>query len=595
MGRPKDRNDGKSSKAVTKQACPACRKAGNDRSGNNLVVYDDGHKYCFACAHYEHGDGHVSSERIDLGTNDKGLLKGLYVALDARGISSETCERYGYQLGRMGNTVLEIANYTRDNEIVGQKVRGPNKHFSCRGQMSDAPLWGQHLWKNGGKRIVVTEGEIDCMSAYQALGGTWPVVSVPSGASGAADSFRRSLEFLNSYETVVICFDSDEPGKKAALECALLLRPGIAAIATLPLKDPNEMLLADRAKELTRCLWEAQTYRPEGVVHVRDVSMAGDSIGRVFDYPWDNMNRSLYGRRSGELVVHTSGSGMGKSTVMREMIWYDLQQGYPVGVMMLEEGTRDTVHDLISLKLNKPVRKIFASRKINAQRASQGKEPLDFGIVDDLSDEEFNDAHSDLLGMGLYLLDHFGSTDVDLLISKMNYMTTGMGCQNLYLDHLSIIISGQDGGNERKEIDLMMTQLRTFVEGTDCHVDAVCHLTKPKTTPFEEGGQISLRDLRGSGTLYQLADSVIGYERNQQHPDPALSNTIAVRSLKDRFSGKTGIIEALQYDITKGRLRDVKFEVDAEGNVSYPNSSGVLVSHDTLYGKSEDDPTDPLL
>lgn len=531
-------------------------------------------------------------------TNEKGLLNGIPVALDKRQIDIDTCTKYGYKLGKLGNTVVEIADYVADNKVVGQKIRAPNKQFHCRGQMSTAHLWGQHLWRDGGKRIIVTEGEIDCMTVFQVLGKTWPVVSVPSGAAGAADAFRRNIEFLNSYETVVICFDNDAAGQKAALECAYILKPGTAAIATLPLKDPNEMLLENRAAEIKTCLWEAQVYRPEGIVHVKDVSLEGDAIGRVFDYPWDSMNKQLYGRRSGELIVHTSGSGMGKSTVLREMIWFDLQQGIPVGVMMLEESVKDTVMDLISLKLNKPVKKIFAARKINAQRTSQGKQPLDFEVVDDLTDEEFAGARDDLFGMGLYLLDHFGSTDVDLLISKMNYMTTSMGCQNLYLDHLSIIISGQDSGNERKDIDLMMTNLRTFVERTDCHVDAVCHLTKPKNTPFEEGGQISLRDLRGSGSLYQLADGCIGYERNQQHSDPTIRNTIAVRMLKDRFGGKTGIVDALQYDTSKGRLHDVPFSISDDGDVIFSDSNGNSTSYSEVFKQpatSDDVGADPLL
>lgn len=560
-------------------------------------MYDDGHGYCFACQHYQHPDGSTPTKKIDLSTNDKGLLNGIAVELPKRNIHLDVCERYGYHLGKLNGNVVEIANYVTDGKVSGQKIRGMPKNFTCRGSMSDAPLWGQHLWKMGSKQVVVTEGEIDCMSVYQVLGKTWPVVSVPNGAAGAPEAFKRSLEFLNSQESVVICFDNDDPGKAAAIKCAALLTPGIAKICSLPLKDANEMLVEGRTEELKSCIWNAQTYRPEGIVHVKDVVSSGDGIGNICDYPWLKMNKELYGRRSGELVVHTSGSGMGKSTVLREMIWYDLQQGIPTGVMMLEEGVNDTVLDLVSLMLNKPVKKIFAARKLNAQRTKQGKEALDFGIVDDLSDDEYQGARAKLNGMGLYLLDHFGSTDADLLIGKMDYMATSMGCRNIYLDHLSIVISGQESGNERKDIDVMMTHLRTFVERSDCHVDAVCHLTKPKNTPFEEGGQISLRDLRGSGSLYQLADSCIGYERNQQHTDPVIRNTIAVRSLKDRFGGKTGIVDALQFKSETGRLAAVEYQIDENGSITFNTPMGP-VSYSEAYGNTEhgDGSTpDPLL
>lgn len=87
-------------------------------------------------------------------TNEKGLLNGIPVSLDKRQIDIDTCTKYGYKLGKLGNTIVEIADYVADNKVVGQKIRAPNKQFHCRGQMSTAHLWGQHLWRDGGKRIM---------------------------------------------------------------------------------------------------------------------------------------------------------------------------------------------------------------------------------------------------------------------------------------------------------------------------------------------------------------------------------------------------------------------------------------------------------
>ena len=41
---------------IKHERCPRCNKMGNDRSGNNLAVYSDGHKHCFACGYYVRGD-----------------------------------------------------------------------------------------------------------------------------------------------------------------------------------------------------------------------------------------------------------------------------------------------------------------------------------------------------------------------------------------------------------------------------------------------------------------------------------------------------------------------------------------------------------
>ena len=53
-----------------------------------------------------------------------------------------------------------------------------------RGDTANPTLWGQHLWKSAkGKRLVITEGEIDCMTVGQLLETKWPVVSLPNGAA----------------------------------------------------------------------------------------------------------------------------------------------------------------------------------------------------------------------------------------------------------------------------------------------------------------------------------------------------------------------------------------------------------------------------
>jgi twinkle protein len=251
------------------------------------------------------------------------------------------------------------------------------------------------------------------------------------------------------------------------------------------------------------------------------------------------------------------------------MLYHDIWAGNRPGLMFLEESARQTVQSLIALELNKPVRKIMAARAVNAARKQQKLKALEFNVKDDLTDKEYQAAHKKLCDTGLSLYDHFGSLDADDLIQKMNYMVTALGCKVIYLDHISIVISGLDSGNERKDIDVMMTKLRSFVERTGCRVEAVCHLTKPDGQPFEEGGQISLKDLRGSGSLYQLADGCLGYERNQQALDPEEANTIVVRSLKDRFAGVTGIVNALRYSPTTGRLTEVEWGRDEEGNIVF--------------------------
>src|SRR5690606_11718779 len=113
---------------------------------------------------------------------------------------------------------------------------------------------GQHLWRKGGKRIVITEGEIDDLAAHQMLG-TWPVVSIPNGAQSAAKAVKENIEFLETYEKVIFCFDNDQAGQDAVQECLSILTPGRAAHMQLPRKDAGEMLEEGLVKEFVEAFW----------------------------------------------------------------------------------------------------------------------------------------------------------------------------------------------------------------------------------------------------------------------------------------------------------------------------------------------------
>ena len=148
-------------------------------------------------------------------------------ALTKRGISQATCEFFSYGIGEFKGKPVQVADYKdKDGNVVAQKVRFADKAFTFLGEPKIAPLYGQHLWREGGKRLVITEGEIDALSYAEASNRKWPVVSVQNGAQGAARSIKAALEWVSAYDEVVIWFDMDEPGRKAATEVASLLPPG---------------------------------------------------------------------------------------------------------------------------------------------------------------------------------------------------------------------------------------------------------------------------------------------------------------------------------------------------------------------------------
>lgn len=526
---------------VQHEPCPACRAKGYDASGNNLARYSDGHGYCNACGYYQapSGEEHQVPELKEKPSFEPVDFE--IIPLKARGIDGETCKKFNYGIGRFGKKRewCHVADYhDAKGTLVAQHIRMEGKEFRWLGDMKKAVLFGQRLWRSGGRKVVITEGEIDCLTISMLQDNKWPVVSLPNGADHAVKAVRNSLEWLESFDEVVFAFDMDEPGQTAAQNCALLLTPGKARIAMLPEKDANACLSEGKSKQLLSALWDARPYRPDGIVSGKDL---WDKVRQTppmgFEIPYPLLNERLHGLRRGELYLFTAGSGIGKSTIVNEIAYHlKMTHGLPLGVMALEESTSRNLRRYLGIHLNKPLHLPEVHKA--------------------LSEEELRAAFEAVTGDDRwYAYDHFGSSNIDTLLSKLRYMVVGLGCKVIVLDHISIVVSALDevgGESERKTIDKLMTKLRSLIEETGVMVLAVVHLKRPdKGKSFNEGRQVSLTDLRGSGSLEQVSDVVIALERDQQGNLPDVSR---IRVLKNRPIGEVGPAGSVAYNSETGRL-----------------------------------------
>jgi len=531
--------DTESSTCITHEPCPECG------SSDNLGRYSDGHGYCFGCGYYEKAEDMVESIFPTAGEEviQDDFIVGEVKPLAKRFINEETTQKFDYRVAKHNGKPCQVANYYKDRKLVAQKLRYPDKSFQWLGSAKQCGLYGEWLWRDGGKMIVVVEGELDALSLSQVQGNKWPVVSVKNGAQGAKKDIQKSLEFLERFETVVLMFDMDEVGQTAAKACASVLSCGKAKIATLPLKDANEMLIQGKSKELINAMWGAKTFRPDGIVSGDDLwtSVSTREVVESVDYPYQGLTEKTHGLRKSELTTITAGSGIGKSNLVRE-IGYDLiNKGESVGFIMLEETVKRTALGLMGLHLDKP---------------------LHLGEMD-VDNKELRDAYDHVIGNGnTYFYDSFGSTAIDNLLSRIRFLAQGCECSYIVLDHLSIVVSGLGDGDERRLIDNAMTALRTLVQETGVGLVLVSHLRRPSGDKgHEEGAQTSLSQLRGSHAIAQLSDMVIGLERDQQDGD---SNITTVRVLKNRFSGETGVACYVQYNPETGRLLECNPEFTGE-------------------------------
>ena len=515
--------------------------------------YSDGHTYCFSCRHYGHGDAAGHHNEADAGLNGQSAGKagrgallgqesagvsGRVQAIPNRKLDEATCKHWGYEIGEYKGKPCHIANY-KDSQgrTVAQKIRQPNKEFAFTGDAKAVGLYGQWLW-NKGKRIIITEGEIDALSYSQVMNNKWPVVSIPKGALHAATAIKKAYDYLENFEEIVICFDQDESGQKAAIECAELLPVGKARIARLPLKDPNEMLVAGRTEELMQAFWDAKPYRPDGLLvtsDLKDSIMVADERG--LSYPFSGLNDKLGGIFPSTLITVTSGSGLGKTTFMRELAYHlHTVHRKKVGMIMLEETTKRTVRSLVGLHLNKMIE----------------------ADLSNTSPEELGTAFDELFGTrDITLYDHFGSTEVDNILNRIRYMARAMDCTHVVLDHLAILISGLQMDDERKMIDLAMTKLRTLVQETGITLFLVSHLRRPSGDKgHEDGHAVSLGHLRGSHSIAQLSDAVIGLQKPSDDPTGDATELVV---LKNRSTGERGSAGILSYSRETGRLTESVF------------------------------------
>jgi len=526
--------------------CPLCS------SSDAVSVNADNSAYCFSCQQYIR-EYDMELQPTTSSNNEyevKDYMKeSNYAEIIDRNISEQTCKKFGVTV-KMDNMGTITNHYYPYHDTQGAKIATKTrytklKEFSIQGNTKNSGLFGQHLFSKN-KYCIITEGELDCLSAYQMmLKGTYhtPVVSIKNGISSAVKDIKTSLEWLeNNFDNVIINFDNDEQGREGAMKVAELFSPGKCKVMHLPegFKDASDCLSKNKIQIYNKTFWDAKVFAPDGIINANILfdEVAKPITKSFVQYPFEGLNKITYGLRPAELVTFTAGSGLGKTQVMREVVHHIIKSTKDnIGLLMLEETPVITSKGLMSVEAN---------QRLHLPDVHVSKEEM----------KTYFDA---TVGTGrVYMFDHFGSNSIDNIVSRVRFLAKGLDCKYVIIDHVSIIVSDQSHGDERRALDEIMTRLRTLVQETGVSMIVVSHLRRPDGKGHEEGAATSLSQLRGSASIGQLSDMVIGLERDAQNDDPDIRNTTRIRVLKNRFSGITGPCCDLKYDIDTGRLNEVK-------------------------------------
>jgi twinkle protein len=533
---------------VKNQPCPAPGCGSSDA----LQIYSDGHAHCYSCgAHFRRladslvtakapaGDARfnraiprkVSAEVID-------RVAGYPVrGFKSRGITRLVCAFYKVTCKP---EVGDITDHYYPYSAGGYKHRTvETKGFEWVGKSGG--LFGRHLFNGDGKRVVITEGEIDALSVAQMWQDVhnriYPVVSISSAV--ATKDLIAERVWLRSFDEVCLCFDMDEAGAEATLKATKIIGWDKVKVVRLPLKDANEVLVKLGFTELHRCILDAERVVPAGIVSGESIWTQMRELANVptLTYPpcLAGLNIKLKGMRKGEISLFTSGTGAGKSTVMKEIVLHILATTTSnVGIVSLEESPAETGNVLSHMAINK-----------NSNESAVSEDELREGF-----DAVFaNDR--------VMLLDHAGAINDESIIDAITFMSLS-GCEYIIIDHITILISeGADGFTGNEAADRVMNSLLKFVKSNDVWLGVVSHLrkTQSSTTSFEEGRMPTIDDIRGSGSIKQVSFDVIAFARNLVAEDLTEQCIIKMRVLKCRRTGLTGDVPGAIYDRDTGRLR----------------------------------------
>ena len=526
------------SKVIGKARCPECAKKGDDTAGDNLALYSNGGEHCFSCGYTKRGTGEVVNSTPS--SVDLSKYKGKAMFLEDRNLRADTLSKYGVKIEVDNGGVPTKHHYPYHNqkgELVGFKTRViEGKRFFGNGDnSSNNQLFGQNLFRKGQRYITVTEGELDALSAYEMLGSRWSVVSVGNGSNCLAN-IKANIEWLDSFETVVLCFDSDDAGRDAAKKVAPLLGPNKVKIVTLSnYKDASDYLVNKNTKLFTDEWWDAKPYVVSGVATLdsmreallsyRDTKLVPlpESFGNL-----QEMTRG--GLARGELTSIIAHTSIGKTTILNELIYhFATNTEEKIGCFMVEDSIDETVRKVVSVHKGENL-SLVSPNELDVDNIMYDAKVIGFGSTIQLHD------------------DGGGSIDIDEMFSKIRYFVKGLGCSVILVDPLHTAIKNLSNEN----IEDVMDRFIKLCKETKACVILSTHTRKPDDGSHPH--KISEYDVKGSGAIPQACHNNILFSRDKLAIDDYERNSTRIRVPKLRRTGQTGEAGWAYFNGITGRL-----------------------------------------
>lgn len=415
------------------------------------------------------------------------------------------------------------------------------------GDQTDVDLFGwDQAIKAGGKKVFITEGELDAAALFQIFKEknkgtqyedlTPAIVSLPHGSAAAAKDLTKVITKIREYfKEIIFVFDMDEPGKKA-VEACMLIAPE-AVVASLPAKDANECLIQGRSKACyDACVFNAKKPKNSRIVSGVELHEAAKEPAQWgVSWPWQHITEATRGIRLGETIYLGAGQKQGKSEVVNTLAaHFILEHGWKVFLCKPEESNKKSY----KLVVGKVAGKFFHDPKKEFDHAAY-------------------DAAGEKIRENLYLLNIYQHVGWETLKADIREAALD-GCKAIMIDPITNLTNGMDAASANVKLQEIAQELSAMALDLNVVIFIFCHLRNPDAgPPHERGGEVLSSQFAGSRAMARSCNLMLGLEGNR---DPNLSpeerNMRTLVLLEDREFGETGRFK-LYWDNATGLFNEI--------------------------------------
>ena len=523
---------------VRSEPCPECRKSGRDKTGNHLMVFEDGNKFCGKKEHHKNGKAYteiLATNRFETLNHNylhfnplsiEEINKYPIVALPSRLIPKGVSNLYGVHCSYSEETgEIEAHYYPRyslDSILSGYKIRTLPKEFSiAQDKQQPALLFGQCVPGFLNKRqLVITGGEEDALASYTITGRYLttpiPAVSPPDGDNFKCFELPEVVTFLKSFKTIYLSCDKDVAGQKLEKMLVDLLGYEKVRIVNFSEHDVSDMLTKGKEHEYIDAINGAKEYKPSGIITVDDVWEEAIKMPEWgIPWPWPTLTKATYGIRRGEVYYFGAGVKIGKSEAEKQIIQHLLSMNLKVGAIFPEESAP------------------MSYKKIAGKIAGKQFHIPDSGFTQ----EELIVALTEVKEK-VYLYNRYASVEWEQIKEFIRYCVVSKGIKDIIIDPITCLTDGKESSEADRLLKQVTRELDYMTKDLWFSLYIFCHLNIPATgKPHEEGGSVKSAQFANSRAMMRVAQYCIGIERNKKAENPIERNTSTFVLLEDRNFG----------------------------------------------------------